>query len=445
MKKTVLSAVFVLSIILVFSLSASAAMVLTPGYDVGDVTTSDIRAYIDGAYINSYNINGMTAVVAEDLRSYGFDVTWDGDSRTLIINRNPWKSAGAIHIDPGPGRPKGEKFCDILSSDIVVLYGTKRIPSFTLDGVTAVYLEDLTLHGTTSWDPNNKTISLTTEAKIYNKDCPVTVYSSGFFNNTDKTFPSWSIDYEQVYYDFNVEKIDVYDEYASDLPANSFIGFSKASPGSSVWLGTVIKKIGNWTNPYYKQELDTLTSQVTIDNTINLVQKISEAKAVNLVSQINQLSSAGNYEAAVNLGHDFQNRYLDYPAFGHASQIIDNALLSVCDKWRAAIKAPIAMCGYHISYNSIGIPEATICFTNISRKTITAFKASFDCYDGFGNSANTYSWIGASFNGYMQGDWLTPCNNDNYTWTLYSHDRTDNIRNIRITEVVFSDGTSWKR
>ena len=55
--------------------------------DIGDVIETDIITMIDHSPIASYNIDGYTYVIAEDLRNYGFDVVWDGEARTLSIDR----------------------------------------------------------------------------------------------------------------------------------------------------------------------------------------------------------------------------------------------------------------------------------------------------------------------------------------------------------------------
>ena len=56
------------------------------------VLYTDIRTYINDVEITSYNIKGNTAVVVEDLASYGFDVSWDGDARTLKVVRSAGKA-----------------------------------------------------------------------------------------------------------------------------------------------------------------------------------------------------------------------------------------------------------------------------------------------------------------------------------------------------------------
>ena len=53
------------------------------GDAIGNVLYTDIVTYIDGYAIRSYNINGYTYIVAEDLLMYGFSVVWNGAAKTL--------------------------------------------------------------------------------------------------------------------------------------------------------------------------------------------------------------------------------------------------------------------------------------------------------------------------------------------------------------------------
>ena len=69
---------------------------------VGHTYYTDITAQIDGHPLPSYNIGGETAVVAEDLREYGFSVVWDGEARTLTVERD---LEGAV---TGDYQPQGQ-------------------------------------------------------------------------------------------------------------------------------------------------------------------------------------------------------------------------------------------------------------------------------------------------------------------------------------------------
>ena len=79
------------------------------GQVIGSILYSDIITYIDGKQINSYNINGTTAITVEDLRDYGYEVVWDNDLRTLkaYYGKAPIVSDSVIKI--------GSTKADVLS------------------------------------------------------------------------------------------------------------------------------------------------------------------------------------------------------------------------------------------------------------------------------------------------------------------------------------------
>jgi hypothetical protein len=64
---------------------ASAAAQPSVGAVVGEVLSTDIEAFVNGKRIPSMNVYGSTAVVAEDLRSYGFDVAWIPQTKQVAI------------------------------------------------------------------------------------------------------------------------------------------------------------------------------------------------------------------------------------------------------------------------------------------------------------------------------------------------------------------------
>ena len=76
---------FILAFILILSLAPN---VFAVGEITGVIRNTDIKAYVIGKPIKSYNVDNWTCIVAEDLRNFGFDVSWDGDSRSLTIIRN---------------------------------------------------------------------------------------------------------------------------------------------------------------------------------------------------------------------------------------------------------------------------------------------------------------------------------------------------------------------
>ena len=109
------------------------------------------------------------------------------------------------------------------------------------------------------------------------------------------------------------------------------------------------------------------------------------------------------------------------------------------DLWRNSSGAPLGVLDYSVSENSIGTPKVSINFRNISHKKILAFKVKFTCYDIFGDLEESYY---NSF--YIDSANLDVAKSRSYTWTLYGADSVHTVKNIRVTEVVFEDGTKWK-
>ncbi len=103
---------------------------------------TDKRAYINGAEIPCFEVDAFTAVTAEDLGGYGFDVRWNGEEKRLDITRNP----EYYEICPVTIPEKGEKYTpykDIKYSDIQVYYEGEKIKSYAADGQMLIDIEDI--------------------------------------------------------------------------------------------------------------------------------------------------------------------------------------------------------------------------------------------------------------------------------------------------------------
>ena len=108
---------------------------------IGNTYTTDIAADVDGMPIKSYNIGGKTALVVEDLRNYGFYVEWKEAERLLVVKTEymPISRPEYSHIKEAPGNIAG----DIYETDIRTTINGIEVPSFCLDGVTAVAIEEM--------------------------------------------------------------------------------------------------------------------------------------------------------------------------------------------------------------------------------------------------------------------------------------------------------------
>lgn len=127
---------------------------IAPGTVIGQYTQTDIVAKIDGQPIRSYNIDGYTVIIAEDLTQYGFNVVWDGKAGTLTVTEGNKKITSTY---------KPEKAAtasgNVIYSDIVTYVNGKAVKSFNIGGMTAIYIDDLAPYGKIAWDGVNKVIS----------------------------------------------------------------------------------------------------------------------------------------------------------------------------------------------------------------------------------------------------------------------------------------------
>lgn len=143
--------------------SQAQSKVLAIGTVIGSVLSTDIRAFVNGEAIHSMNIGGSTAIAVEDLRSYGFDVSWDPLERQVEIHPNPAKTVRSTYTpDSGGNQAVGNKIADVLATNIHTVSLGKEIPSFNINGTTAVLLQDLApLLGSLEWNEKTRTASFT--------------------------------------------------------------------------------------------------------------------------------------------------------------------------------------------------------------------------------------------------------------------------------------------
>ncbi|MBQ7599914.1 MAG: hypothetical protein IJU57_04470 [Clostridia bacterium] len=124
---------------------------------VGDVIgyslETDINAYIDGHLIRSYNVNNKMAIVAEDLRAYGFWVLWYPEERKLVIRR-PVADGKVQYPYNYPevemneaGKKIGTPVHEILHTDIRTYINGKEVEGFNINGETLIYFRELTGFG----------------------------------------------------------------------------------------------------------------------------------------------------------------------------------------------------------------------------------------------------------------------------------------------------------
>ena len=164
MKKIAFIITFIL--LAVFSSTAGAINI---GDSIGKIYSTDILTFIDGAPVRGYALDGKTAIVVEDLARFGFVVGYSDVERSLYayIKTNTYKHEPYEGIERGK---TGQIVGDIYYSDIKTYINGISVPSFTLDGVTAVAIEDIAADVTQEktsetcmtykWDAEQRSITL---------------------------------------------------------------------------------------------------------------------------------------------------------------------------------------------------------------------------------------------------------------------------------------------
>ncbi len=131
---------------------------------VGDVAEtiyhSDILTKVHGLEIASFSLDGEMLIKAEDLRDYGYAVTYDDTVRALFINKT-----GEIKEDFCPEVERGTVggiYGYTYETDIWVYLNGSFVTSYSLDGEMAVKVEELGCrHGMSySYDDTERLLTL---------------------------------------------------------------------------------------------------------------------------------------------------------------------------------------------------------------------------------------------------------------------------------------------
>lgn len=202
---------------------------------VGNLYSTDILAYVNGKPIASYNIGGKTAIVMEDLNyfnddngngvSYGFYCWYDEDNRILTVDAQgaPYGSDPAVERGKAGGAVVGH----IYESDIQVLFNNRLVPSCSINGKTAVCIEDLGVPTENSpsadygyseymckagWDPETREVRLDTWQSQSRDMRNVPLHKLDFALNDDILTAS----YDQLNYYWNNLSINTSEAFRQD-------------------------------------------------------------------------------------------------------------------------------------------------------------------------------------------------------------------------------------
>ena len=127
---------------------------------VGQVLSTDIRAFINGAEIPAYNIDGKLAVIVADLNSYGFRTVYNDGLRKTSVTRNPDASLFTSVPSRATGLPVGTRVMDVYRSDITVELDGVPVPAVNVENRMAIFFSDLKGYGSYTYDNASRTSSI---------------------------------------------------------------------------------------------------------------------------------------------------------------------------------------------------------------------------------------------------------------------------------------------
>ena len=153
MKRKFLAFMLIVTMALPLFFVVAQASQFPTGTRIGDVLNTDIRVYLNGYAIRSFNINGHTYITAEDLSDFGHVVSWSSAARRLDIGNFVQGLMGnPPHVAPNTAPISSIAF-GYFATDIVTYINGTRVDSYNIAGQTAIRLTDLTAltQGVQNW------------------------------------------------------------------------------------------------------------------------------------------------------------------------------------------------------------------------------------------------------------------------------------------------------
>ena len=225
---------FILAFILILSLAPN---VFAVGEITGVIRNTDIKAYVIGKPIKSYNVDNWTCIVAEDLENYDFEVFWLPNERELHINAlwhydSPQFGMSTLYDFEENTKPVGSIAGYVYNTDIKTYVNGNEVTSFNVNGRTMIvidqfgkYMDGYTWNGEAraaqAWLAGNKTaeykpIQKRTE-KIFQQEEDFEFYKNNYIGWYDFNFDGTS------------EKINVYLEECIDYTTDILVSIGSYS------------------------------------------------------------------------------------------------------------------------------------------------------------------------------------------------------------------------
>lgn len=175
------------SVLIILMLASTLCLASKPGDVAGNYFYTDIKTYMRGQLLDSFNVGGKTVILCEALRDYGFNVSWDGVARKLtIVDKKGEATSNATGAASGAiGAVAGSYY----HTDIVTVFNGVEFESYNIGGQTVIPATDLRNLGyNVVWDEENRRVLIDTNESTFVSGTDeidnVTVKEQQFFHGT---------------------------------------------------------------------------------------------------------------------------------------------------------------------------------------------------------------------------------------------------------------------
>lgn len=149
-------------LVTVAMLISAAPAYASSGGIAGQYYSTDIRTFLNGAEIDSINIDGQTLISAEDMEYYSFAVYWYGEARQLSIEKTLHATSGPPPAIKKSDDPTGTVLGNYYETDIVTLLDGEPVTAYNVGGRTYILAEQMRDWGyVVDWNEAARTLSVT--------------------------------------------------------------------------------------------------------------------------------------------------------------------------------------------------------------------------------------------------------------------------------------------
>lgn len=154
------------SVLVILMLVSSVCFAAKSGDVAGNYYYTDIKTYMRGQLLDSYNVGGKTVILCEALSDYGFTVSWNGSARILTVSDNKG-SASSNAVGAAEGTV-GSIAGDYYYTDIVTVFNDTKIESYNIGGQTVIPATSLRELGyAVVWDEANRRVLIDTDESTF--------------------------------------------------------------------------------------------------------------------------------------------------------------------------------------------------------------------------------------------------------------------------------------